>query len=199
MNSQAQTHHLRRRSWLLVQRSSAWTLAHWSVLIFAASFLLLAIHPQGRLIERSVPFGGENVRVARSLALHGTFANPFATMETGTTAHVAPVYPFFYSLILRAFGTGYLALWILWVCNVSFLAIQLALLPVLSHRSGLGILPGILAAALGVISLFAPIDTRMESFLCGTLLIFAWLLTTSYAKGDRSYSTVCCSALSGAS
>lgn len=154
-----------------------WSLAHTCVVVFALSFLLLAMSPGGHIQEFSVPYGGEEVRVARSLAMSGTFANPFAVLRTGATAHVAPVYPFLYSLFLRAFGTGYTALLLLWAWNVGLLALQMALLPFLSKQLHLGLIPGLIAAALGSVSLHVVIDTEWECFLAGALLLFAFLLT----------------------
>src|SRR5712664_1683563 len=154
-----------------------WTVAHWCILITAPSFLLLTVLPDGRLNDLDVPSGSEAVLVARSLAAHGTFADPYAAMKTGLTAHVAPAYPFLYSLILRAFGTGRIAMQIAWACNVLFFALQMGLLPFLSRRLQLGVLPGIVAAVLGTFSLYAPIDTRWESFLVGLLLLLAFLAT----------------------
>jgi hypothetical protein len=162
---------------LLVETFPKWTLAHWCIIVTAASFLLLTLLPEGRLNEFEVSSGSEAVLVARSLAAHGTFANPFATMKTGATAHVAPVYPFLYSLILRIFGTGRTALQVAWACNVFCFALQMGLLPLLSSRLQLGILPGIVAAFLGTFSLHSPIDTRWEPFLAGLLLLLAFLAT----------------------
>jgi len=161
----------------LLEKFPKWTLAHWCILITAASFLILALLPEARLNDFDVPTAGENVRVARALAFHGAFADPFATLRTGPTAHVAPVYPSLYSLVLRIFGTAYNALLILWAANVAFLSLQFGLLPLLSHRLHLGVLPGIAAAALGSFSLYAPIDTRWESFLAGLLLVLAFFLS----------------------
>ena len=150
---------------------SNWGLAHWCIAAGVLSFFILALLPEARLADVSVPFGGESVRVARSLAARGAFADPFPTLNTGPTAHVAPVYPFLYSLFLRAFGTGYAALLILWVFNLACISAQMALLPLLSWRMRLGVLPGLVAAALGSVSLFAPVDTHWESFFTGALLI----------------------------
>jgi len=161
----------------LFEKFPTWTLPHWCIVVFAVSFLILAVLPEGRLNELTVPTGGENIRVARSLAFSGAFADPFATMKTGTTAHVAPAYPFLYSLALRMFGTGYVALLTLWALNVGFFSFQMGLLPLLSHRLHLGVLPGILAAALGTFSLYSPIDTRWESFLVGLLLLLTFFAT----------------------
>jgi hypothetical protein len=162
---------------LLVERFPRWTLAHCCIIVTVASFLVLTLLPEGRLNEFEVSSGSEAVLVARSLAANGTFADPFATMKTGGTAHVAPVYPFLYSLILRIFGTGHTALQVAWACNVFCFALQMGLLPLLSSRLRLGILPGVVAAFLGTFSLHAPIDTRWESFLAGLLLLLAFLAT----------------------
>jgi hypothetical protein len=162
-----------------------WTLAHWCIVITATSFLLLTILPDGRLNDVDVPSGSEAVLVARSLAAHGTFADPYAAMKTGLTAHVAPAYPFLYSLILRVFGTGRIALQIAWACNVLFFALQMGLLPFLSYRLQIGVLPGIVAAVLGTVSLYAPIDTRWESFLAGLLLLLAFLATERSLSSSR--------------
>jgi hypothetical protein len=161
----------------LLTKFPKWTLAHWCVTVAAASFLILAALPEGRLVDLAVPFGAEVMRVVRSLAAHGTFADPFSSINTGVTAHVAPAYPFLYSLILRAFGTGHTALQIAWACNVFFFALQMGLLPMLSHRLNLGTLPGIVAAALGTFSLYSPIDTRWECFFAGLLFLLALLAT----------------------
>jgi hypothetical protein len=170
----------------ILQRYPTWSLAHWCVVTFAASFFILALQPNARLTDLTVPLGGENAHVARTLAMRGEFANPFTTLDTGTTAHAAPVYPFLYSLVLRVFGTGYPALLILWTASIGLVALQMALLPVISHRSGLGILPGIISAAMGSAFLFVTIDTRSESFLAGALLLVAWLLTMQFCSGHAS-------------
>src|SRR5258708_39504610 len=74
----------------LVERFPKWTLAHWCIIVTVASFLVLTLLPEGRLNEFEVSSGSEAVLVARSLAANGTLADPFATMKTGATAHVAP-------------------------------------------------------------------------------------------------------------
>lgn len=182
---------------LLFERFPTWTLAHWCVVVTAASFILLALLPEGRLNEVEVSSGSEAVLVARSLAAHGTFANPFATMKTGVTAHVAPVYPFLYSLVLRAFGTGYTALQVAWAFNVLFFALQMGLLPLLSVRLELGLLPGIVAAFLGTLSLYSPIDTRWESFFAGLLLLLAFFVTERSLGTQSSAATLAAGVLWG--
>src|SRR2546430_661959 len=170
----------------LLERFPKWTLAHWCTVVAAVSFLVLATLPEARLNDFDVPTGGESVRIARSLAFHGTFADPFATMKTGVSAHIAPAYPFLYSLVLRLFGTHYTALLILWAGSLACLALQLGLLPLLSHRLHFGILPGIIGAILGSFSLYAPVDTRWECFFAGLLSLLAFLTTArSFQKESR--------------
>lgn len=169
-----------------LRKNGAWGLPHLCVIVFAASFILFAVVPEGRLNDLTVPYAGECIRVARSLWASGTFADPFITKRTGTTAHVAPVYPFLYSLVLRALGTGYTALLVLWAGNVGLLALQMALLPWFSSRLGLGALPGLIAAGLGSISLHSVMNTGWECFLTGALLMLACLLTDDVALWRRT-------------
>lgn len=49
--------------------------------------------------------GFEPVAVARNLAKHGVFANPFG-WPTGATAHVPPLYPFMLAAVLHITGDG---------------------------------------------------------------------------------------------
>lgn len=182
----------------VLPRFPRWSLAHWCVVTAAASFLILAILPEGQLKDLDAPSGAETVRVARSLASHGTFADPFVTLRTGPTAHVAPVYPFLYSLLLRGFGTGPTALRIAWALNVGFLAVQMGLLPLLSSGMKLGLLPGIVAAGLGTVSLYAPIDTRWEAFFVGLLLMFSYFVMVRSFDSPRVKSVMIAGVLWGA-
>src|SRR5260370_7501851 len=61
----------------------------------------------------------------------------------------------------------------------------MGLLPLLSVRLRLGVLPGIVAAVLGTFSLYSPIDPRWESFFAGLLLLSAFLVTEC-SLGTRS-------------
>lgn len=190
--AQEQDQPLRKtRNWSSPQ---SWSLPRLCALVFGASFIafacfmslvLLLMVLDGRLNDLTVGNAGENVRVARSLAATGAFADPFVVQRTGPTAHVAPVYPFLFSLVLRALGTGHAALLVLWACNVAFLALQMALLPLLSSRLGLGALPGLLAAGLGCISLHGEMYSGWECFLTGALLMLACLLTDDLALWRR--------------
>jgi hypothetical protein len=181
----------------LLEKFPTWTLAHWCVIVFALSFLILVLLPETRLHDVDVSNGAETVRVARSLASRGTFADPFPVIPTGPTAHVAPVYPFLYSAVIRMFGTGYTALRVVWTLNVAFFALQMALLPLLSYRLHLGVLAGIIAAALGTFSLYAPIDTRWESFFAGTLLLVGYVLSDRVSRDETILTTIIAGGLWG--
>src|SRR5579863_6951900 len=47
--------------------------------------------------------GYEMAAIARSLAEHGTYANPFAPAITGPTALVPPIHPLFLAALMRIF------------------------------------------------------------------------------------------------
>ncbi len=90
--------------------------------------------------------GGESYALARSLALHGTFADPFGGLaKTGPSAHLTPLFPAFLAAIMRiseaifAPATFFLAL-----LAQGFNA---ALLPALSRRFFGTPRPGWIAAA----------------------------------------------------
>jgi hypothetical protein len=154
-----------------------WKPHHVCILLFALSFFVIAIHPASLLRGKEVPHTGEAVRVARSLVQHGTFANPFSAHDTGETAHVAPVYPFFYATLLKIFGTGYPALLILWGLNIAFLATQMAPLPWHTSRLGFGMTPGVIAGVIGAVSVHTGVDASWECFLVGLFLMIVSYLT----------------------
>src|SRR5512146_619934 len=51
----------------------------------------------------------ESLGIAHSLATTGRFADPFYSMPTGPTAHLAPLYPAILGLILYIWGEGAVA------------------------------------------------------------------------------------------
>jgi hypothetical protein len=150
------------------------------VLVFAASFLLYALTPRAAHLDFSVPRGGEVVHVARSLERTGTFANPFDSLPTGPTSHVAPLYPFFYALVLRVLGEGFVAIALLWVLNIGFVAAQWALLPWLTLRLGLGVVPGLLGAVFAMAFLVFRVDSSWEAGAAGLILVVLCLMMASF-------------------
>jgi hypothetical protein len=87
------------------------------------------------------------------------------------------VYPLLYAAYIKLFGTGYAAQILLGAITVGVFAVQLALLPWLTSRLGLGAGIGILAAALGAISAHEALDGSWEEYLVGLLLLLAFALT----------------------
>src|SRR5579863_7954673 len=72
--------------------------------IFAVSSLIRIV----KVLAGPRPPGthlSEMENIARSLALHGTFADPYL-LPSGPTAHTAPGYPILLGLIFLLFGVG---------------------------------------------------------------------------------------------
>ena len=163
--------------------SLAWasrvSLSSISLLIFCAAFLSYAYTTRGVLDWMGIPSGSETLQVARTLATTGRYADPFGSIQahSGYTAHLAPVYPAILALIFRGIGYGLASLTVLWAANLVFRALQLALLPVLSSQLGLGTLPGVIAAVLGILFPQYTVDFVWESLLTGIELVLLCLLT----------------------
>jgi hypothetical protein len=159
-----------------------WPVRRLAVVLFTASCLIYAISPQGRPRFSDLEKGAEISRVALSVARDGSFANPFYPLPTGYTAHAAPVYVLLYALVAKLFGAGWMGAHVLWALNIGFLALQFALMPVLSDRVGLGAFPGAVAAVLGVIVQPYRLLPEWESLFTGALLIALCVLTVRYFK-----------------
>jgi hypothetical protein len=151
-----------------------------AILLFAASCLLYAFSPQGKPLYPDLVQGAEVSHIAISLAQYGTFSDPFFSGPTGPTAHTPPAYVFLYALVADLFGIGWAGVIVLSALNVGFLALQLALLPVLSERLGLGAAPGALAAVLGMVVQPYRVLLGWESLFTGALLVVLCVLTLSY-------------------
>src|SRR5712691_5051458 len=109
---------------------------HLAIIIFSLGFVIYAFSPQGSPSTYDLVQAGEVARVSISVAQRGTFGDPFSSLPTGFTAHVAPAYVLLYAAVAKLFGVGRAGAIALWSLNVGFLALQLALLPVLSARLG---------------------------------------------------------------
>ncbi len=119
------------------------------------SFLLLVAGGVAGLVSmpRVVPFGDgfEMVALAKNLAIHGTFADPFEVLKTGFTAANPPLYPFLLSLLIRIVGAGQLALLAVSVCTIVTNAVIASLLPRLSIVFYRNMWPGVGAAILWLV------------------------------------------------
>jgi hypothetical protein len=124
----------------------------------------------------------ESVRLARSLAETGQFANPFVPLDTGPSAHSAPVFPALLALLMRVFGDGITGMYAIKLTAVLMLSAQLALFPVFSRLLGMGELNGIIGAILWITARVGTGATRghqevamfvWESFYAAILVIIA--------------------------
>ncbi len=118
-------------------------------------------------------YSAEATRVAASIVHNGTFANPYGSMPTGITAHVAPLYPYLYAVLVRIFGEGELFGWMIRVFTLGVWSLQLALLPDLAERCGLSRRSGLAAAAMGCFVLVPGTAYKWEFVLASTLLALA--------------------------
>src|SRR6202158_2804032 len=107
---------------------------HLAIVIFGLSFVIYAFSPQGSPTTYDLVQAGEVARGSISVAQRGPFGDPYSSLPTGFTAHVAPAYVFLYATVAKLFGVGRAGAITLWSLNVGFLALQFALLPILSDR-----------------------------------------------------------------
>jgi hypothetical protein len=158
------------------------------LLVFCAAFLAYAYITRDVLDWMGIPAGAETLQVARALATTGRYADPFGSIQahSGYTAHLAPVYPAFLSLLFRGLGYGLASLTVVWVANITFIAVQMALLPLLTFRLELGALPGIAGAILGILLPHYTVDFVWESQLVGMELMILCLLTLKVLGDPRS-------------
>lgn len=119
----------------------------------APFYLFLAALLAG-LYQLSFPFpfgnGFEMIAIARSLAHHQGFANPFASMVTGPTASNPPLYPLLLAALMKVTGpfTSRAAAALANLLN----AFTAALLPAVSRRFYGTQRPGVIAAILWIAS-----------------------------------------------
>lgn len=114
-----------------------------AALIFGATLYVYyaPYHP-----HRLCGVGYESLQLACSLAQKGTFADPFQTMPTGPSAHLAPLYPAFLAVLMRWFGEDSYAGFAMGWAVIGVIGIHLALLPFLARRFRLGFSSGVVAA-----------------------------------------------------
>src|SRR3984893_3917254 len=160
---------------------------HLAIVIFGLSFVIYALSPQGSPTTYDLVQAGEVARVSINVAQRGAFGDPYSSLPTGFTAHVAPAYVFLYATVAKLFGVGRAGAITLWSLNVGFLALQFALLPILSDRLGLGVLPGVFAAMFGVIVQPYRVLPGWESLFTGALMVVLCVVTLPYFKSPRDW------------
>lgn len=119
------------------------------IVLFLASLSRYWVHydPSGSFLRE-----GECARLAHNLYEKGEFANPFLALHTGPSAHLAPVFPTFLSLLMRLFGDKGTGLYAVELAGALTLSLQLALYPIFSRLLGMGASNGIVAASLWIVA-----------------------------------------------
>jgi hypothetical protein len=103
-------------------------------------------------LHQPFPLHPEAYSIARYLAERGSFANPFAPLQTGPSAHLAPAFPFLMASVMRLFGLGSLG-WYVWnLIGVAVVSALVATLPLLAERYGMGFITGALAGLFWVMA-----------------------------------------------
>ena len=122
----------------------------------SASFLLFSVGGVIGLFNLLQPVqfgtGFEMVALGHNLAQHGTFANPFASMNTGPTAANPPLYPLLLALIEVIFRLPKLITLIATIGVILANAFTASLLPRMSMVFFADIRPGIIAGILWLLS-----------------------------------------------
>jgi len=123
------------------------------------------------------------MRLARTLAFRGQFANPFRLGETGPSAYLSPGFPAFAAVLIRLFGAGAKGEYVLRLSGGVAAAAQLALLPIVTETLELGCFCGTLACVVG---LLPPILTfpHWEASYAGLLIVLATILWCNFLR-DR--------------
>jgi len=120
--------------------------------------------------------GYESLNLGCSLANTGTLSNPLGVLPTGPSAHLAPLFPWMVSLLIRWFGNGPAVLYTLEFLAAFTLAFQLSLWPWASRWLGMGFASGLIAAALWLRVGFV-LDSEWETSYAALLMVILVLCT----------------------
>jgi hypothetical protein len=124
-----------------------WGRAAVPALLFAGTFITTAFQvPTVRLGS-----GFETLSIARNLAAHGQFANPFSPLITGSTAHAAPLYPAFLAGLIWMFGNSALFVMAVDGITIAIHGLHAALLPTVSQLFFQDRRPGVWAGVLTIV------------------------------------------------
>jgi 4-amino-4-deoxy-L-arabinose transferase-like glycosyltransferase len=153
--------------------------------------LLQYLHPVGY----GFGHGFEMAAIAKNLAAHGTFANPFEPAITGPTAVVPPLHPFFLGLIFRLFP-GSLSVILPTLGNIVANALTAALMPRLSALFFRTAMPGVFG---GILWIFAMrlMPQWDAGFTLAALLLFTLLMARAIRKGRMSVRTAAAAGFAG--
>lgn len=151
-----------------VTRHSRWHKAA-CVLIFFASLIRYHVRYDPAESYSNYP---ESIQVAHHIFREDRFASPFAALDTGPSAHVAPVLPAIQALLMKAFGDKSTGMYAMKLLTVSVLSLQLALFPVFSRELGMGSATGFIAASMWIVAKLT-VPYQWESVYAALLLAVA--------------------------
>jgi hypothetical protein len=130
-----------------------------------------------------IPFGKgfEMVALAKNLAFHGAYANPFPVLATGPTAANPPLYPFLLAVVFKVFRSEDLVVFVATLANILANALVALLLPRISVLFYRDMRPGVAAAVLWILA-----SQLMPSWDVGfavpTLIIFCLITAATIEK-----------------
>jgi hypothetical protein len=128
----------------------------------------------------------ESLALACSLAKDASFSNPFATVSSGPSAHLAPLFPWLVSILIRWFGDGPAATNALQWMGALVTAGQLSLWPWFAETLGMGFVSGVIGAAGWLIVGFVLLP-MWEAAYVGLLILV--LVVCTYRILTRQVST----------
>lgn len=168
--------------------------------LIAALAVFVATHyvyrVQYRPYTRIYNTGLESLQLANSLALHGTFSDPFQPLITGPSAHVAPGYPALVAVIIHYFGNEGMGNYVLGRVTIFVVSLQLSLLPFLARHLGLRFETGLLGAASWLVATISL--QRWEADYVGLLaVVLGFPMYTAFHRALTKRELACTGALWG--
>ncbi len=125
----------------------------------------------------------EMPRVAHNLYENGQFANPFASLDTGPSAHLTPVFPVYMALLMNTFGDNAMGEFALELAGALIVAIQVALFPLFSSRLGMGKINGIVGACIWIVAK-PKLVYNWEAFYAAILIALACCIYRRYLDSE---------------
>ncbi|HLH43852.1 MAG TPA: hypothetical protein VKV74_12745 [Bryobacteraceae bacterium] len=125
----------------------------WLVSLILMAACLAKYQPWSALqAARGITITSEALRVAHNLSRSAKFADPFGTLPTGSTAHLAPGFPILVAALLKVFGEGAAGSIALAWLPILALSLQIALFPSLAKMLGYSPWTGVMAAIFALLT-----------------------------------------------
>ncbi|HWD00650.1 MAG TPA: hypothetical protein VG456_28030 [Candidatus Sulfopaludibacter sp.] len=142
------------------------------VVLFLAGFLSTGI----QFHTARFGTGFETFTLARNLVDSGTFSNPFG-VNSGPSAHLAPLFPFFLAMLIRIFGNGAGFAVAISFATLAAHGLHAALLPRLSDLFFRDRRPGMWAALIATLLPVLYFFPHSEGIFCAVGLMLFCLVT----------------------